>query len=187
MSNIKERLDRLREQMQSKDFLEGKGLSYEVNYHIFCYKPEEEMIVKQFIDQVTADQALSCHVIEYNLYRIFIKICEDLAILDSIPEMEEAEGGAFLLEQLHSAIGEAEFIRVVQEIAQPQVGDVILLTGVGEVFPFMRVHKLLEAMQQPNDSKIPVLVMYPGSFDGNYVRLFDLLEPNPYYRAFNGI
>ena len=186
MSNIKERLDRLREQMQSKDFLEGKGLSYEVNYHIFCYKPEEEMIVKQFVDQVTADQALSCHVIEYNLYRIFIKICEDLAILDSIPEMEEAEGDDFLLEQLHSAINEEEFIRVMREIAQPQAGDVVLLTGVGDVFPYMRVHKLLEAMQ-PHFSKIPVLVMYPGHYDGNYVRLFNLLEPNPYYRAFNVI
>jgi len=29
--------------------------------------------------------------------------------------------------------------------------------------------------------------MYPGTFDGNYVRLFDKLTPNPYYRAFNEI
>ena len=61
--------------------------------------------------------------------------------------------------------------------------EVILLTGVGEVFPFIRVHDLLEAMQ-PHFSR-PILVMYPGSFDGRYVRLFDKLKPNPYYRAFN--
>ena len=62
----------------------------------------------------------------------------------------------------------------------------MLLTGVGDVFPFMRVHKLLEAMQ-PYFTKAPILVLYPGRFDGNYVRLFDLLEPNPYYRAFNEV
>ena len=34
---------------------------------------------------------------------------------------------------------------------------------------------------------VPVLVMYPGTFDGRYVKLFDKLTPNPYYRAFNVI
>ena len=63
-------------------------------------------------------------------------------------------------------------------------GDVLLLTGVGEVFPFMRIHSLLEALQ-PEFPDIPILVMYPGTYDGRFIRLFDKLEPNPYYRAFN--
>ena len=63
-------------------------------------------------------------------------------------------------------------------------GDVLLLTGVGEVFPFMRIHSLLEALQ-PEFPDIPILVMYPGKYDGRFVRLFDKLQPNPYYRAFN--
>jgi len=29
--------------------------------------------------------------------------------------------------------------------------------------------------------------MYPGTFDGHYVKLFDILTSNPYYRAFNVI
>ena len=65
-----------------------------------------------------------------------------------------------------------------------KLGDVILITGVGEAFPFIRVHALLDAMQ-PYFSDVPVLVMYPGIFDGRYVKLFDKLSPNPYYRAFN--
>ena len=65
-------------------------------------------------------------------------------------------------------------------------GDVILITGVGEAFPFIRVHALLDAMQ-PYFSDVPILVMYPGKFDGHYVKLFDKLPPNPYYRAFNVI
>ena len=105
--------------------------------------------------------------------------------MDAIAEMEEADGKEFLLEQLHSAIGEGEFIEKIQyESHRP--GDVLLLTGVGDAFPFMRVHSLLEALQ-PHFSDIPILVMYPGTFDGSYVRLFDRLTPNPYYRAFNEI
>ena len=184
MSTLNERLDKLKALIQDKDFLEGKGLSNEVNIRIFCYAPEDEMTVMHFINQLIADRNLDCHIMECNLYKLFIEICEDLDILDSVPDMEESEGSEYLLEQLHSAIGENEFIEKMREKYKPHIGDVMLLTGVGDVFPFMRVHKMLEAMQ-PFFSEIPILVMYPGVFDGNYLRLFDRLTPNPYYRAFN--
>ena len=184
MNNLNERLDKLRQLVQDRDFLEGKGLSNEVNIRIFCYDPQDEMTVAHFLSQIITDQSLDCYLIEGNLYKLFIEICEDLDILDSIPDMEESEGSEYLLEQLHSAVGEDEFIDKMREKYQPETGDVMLLTGVGDVFPFMRVHKMLEAMQ-PFFSEIPILVMYPGVFDGNYLRLFDKLPPNPYYRAFN--
>lgn len=185
MADIKERLDNLRIHMQEPEFLEGKGLSNEVNIRIFCYDAADEMIVRQFIDRITTDPSIGCHPVECNLYQIFLTLCDELDITDAIPEMEEAEGKEFLLEQLHSAIGEGEFIEKLQ-YAPHLPGDILLLTGVGDVFPFMRVHSLLEALQ-PHFGDIPILVMYPGSFDGSYVRLFDRLTPNPYYRAFNEI
>ena len=40
MSDIKERLDKVRALIQKPEFLEGKGLSNEVNIRIFCYEPE---------------------------------------------------------------------------------------------------------------------------------------------------
>lgn len=183
MSIIKERLDLLREEIQKEDFLDGKGLSNEVNIRIFYYDAAEEMTVTHFLNQLRTDQTLRCHLIECNLYDIFLSACDDLAITDAIPEMEESEGSAFLLEQLHSAIGKSEFIEKIQYEPHRR-GDVLLLTGVGDVFPFMRVHTLLEALQ-PHFSDLPILVMYPGEFDGHYLRLFGRLKPNDYYRAFN--
>ena len=185
MATIKERLDNLRIHIQEPEFLEGKGLTNEVNIRIFCYNAADEMTVRQFIDQITTDQTISCHLMKCNLYETFLSLCDDIDIMDAIPEMEEADGRGFLLDQLHSAIGEGEFIEKIQ-YEPHKAGDVLLLTGVGDAFPFMRVHTLLEALQ-PHFSDIPILVMYPGSFDGSYVRLFDKLTPNPYYRAFNEI
>lgn len=185
MADIKERLDNLRVHIQEPEFLEGKGLSNEVNIRIFCYDAEDEMTVRQFIDQITTDQSLGCNLVECNLYEIFLSLCDDIDITDAIAEMEEEDGKDFLLEQLHSAIGESEFIEKIQ-YSPHRAGDVLLLTGVGDAFPFMRVHSLLEALQ-PYFSDIPILVMYPGTFDGSYVRLFDKLTPNAYYRAFNEI
>lgn len=183
MSNINERLDQLRTLIQEPDFLEGKGLSNEVNIRIFCYDAVEEMAVQRFIDRIKIDQSLGCRVIECNLYKIFLSVCDDLDITDAIPDMEEADGGDYLLEQLHSAIGEGEYIEKMQ-YSPHNKEDVLMLTGVGDVFPFMRVHTLLEALQ-PHFSDIPILVMYPGKFDGHQLKLFDRLQPSDYYRAFN--
>lgn len=183
MSNINERLDKVRTLIQEKDFLESKGLSNEVNIRIFCYEAKDEMAVRHFVDQLKTDHTLKCNIMECNLYHIFLSICDDKRITQSIPRMEERKGKKFLLEQMHSIATEAAFVQKIQyEPHEP--GDVLMLTGVGEVYPFMRIHSLLEALQ-PHFSDIPILVMYPGVFDGHHLKLFDKLQPNDYYRAFN--
>ncbi len=183
MTNLKERLDALRALIQESDFLEGRGLSNEVNIRIFCYDPEEEMAVRHFMSRMETDQSLSCRLVKRDLYRIFLSLCEEMDIADAIEDLEESDGFDYLLEQLHSAITENDFIEKMQ-YAPHEKGDVLVLTGVGDVFPFLRVHSLLEAMQK-DFSDIPILVLYPGTFNGHSLKLFDRLEPNDYYRAFN--
>lgn len=183
MNEISERLDSLRELIQNQEFLEGKGLSNEVNIRIFCYDPAEEMTVRHFVSQIVTDQSLFCHLIEYNLYKTFLSICDDKRITKTIPLLEKKKGKEFILKQLKGLASNTVFISKMQ-YKPHKLGDVILITGVGEAFPFIRVHSLLDAMQ-PHFSDVPILVMYPGTFDGRYVKLFDKLKPNPYYRAFN--
>ena len=100
--------------------------------------------------------------------------------------MENSKGKEYLLNQMHSITTESAFINKMLYEPQDRGKDVILLSGVGDVFPYMRVHALLEAMQ-PYFSDVPVLVMYPGSFQDSQLKLFNKLKPNSYYRAFNVI
>lgn len=186
MDKLTERLDKLRSLVQDRDFLEGKGLSNEVNIRIFCYEPEEEMAVRHFVEQLMADEDAGRHIWVSDLYEVFLEICQDMGILDSIPDMESEEGSAYTLEQIHCAIGEDAFIEKLQEKAASRSYDVLMMTGIGDVFPFMRVHKMLEAMQ-PYFSDKPILVLYPGKFDGSALKLFNRLSPNAYYRAFSVI
>ena len=183
MSNLMERLDILREEIQKKEFIEGKGLRNEVNIRIFCYDPTEEMVVRHFLEQIVVDQSLDCHLIECNLYKIFLEICDEKRITKGAPSMEDKKGKDYLIQQIRRFANNKSFVAKMQYEPHEQ-GDVLLLTGVGEVFPFMRIHSLLEALQ-PEFPDIPILVMYPGKYDGRFVRLFDKMEPNPYYRAFN--
>ena len=185
MGNINERLDKVKLLVQNTDFLQGKGLSNEINIRIFCYKPEDEMSVRHFIKKIKDDKTLNCNLIEFNLYEVFISICNDKHITRMIPKMEKTKGKEKLLKELQNIVTSATFVEKIK-YEPHNIGDVLVLTGIGEVFPFMRIHSLLESLQ-PYFADIPILVFYPGVFDGHQVKLFNRLKPNNYYRAFNVI
>ena len=92
MADIKERLDNLRIHIQEPEFLEGKGLSNEVNIRIFCYDAEEEMTVRQFVEQITTDPTIACHLVECNMYETYLALCDEIDISVAIPEMVDADG-----------------------------------------------------------------------------------------------
>ncbi len=176
-------MDRLREKIQDPDFLTGKGLSNEVNIRMFTYAPKDEMQVRYFVSQLKDDPKLKCNIKEFNLYKIFLEICEDKKILAKIPAMEDKKGSDFLLDKLLKVSTTKAFATKMQYDDHSDK-DVIFLTGVGEVFPFMRVHSLLEELQVQFDD-VPIVVMYPGEFNGREVILFNDFKANEYYRAFN--
>ena len=96
MSDILERLDKLKTRIQEEDFLKGNGLSNEVNIHIFCYDPADEMAVRYFTEQLISDQSLTSHVIEKNLYKVLLEICDEKRITKAAASMEEKKGKKFL-------------------------------------------------------------------------------------------
>lgn len=184
MSNITERLDQLKKFIQEDDFLKGRGLSNEVNIRMFCYNPKEEMAVRYFTEHLNKDE-LSCNAQIVDLYEMFLSICEDKRILNRIPQLEQKRGKEFLEKQFEKSCDATVFAKKIVDIFDDN-NDLLLITGVGKVFPFMRVHALLNTLQEDFNKK-PIVVLYPGTFDGHYVKLFNQLKSNEYYRAFNMI
>lgn len=184
MSSITERLDELRKRIQEEDFLKGKGLSNEVNIRIFCYDPKNEMVVRYFVEQLSS-MDLKSNVQIVDLYETFLSICEDKRILNRIPQLEEKRGKEFLEKQFEKTCDAKTFAKKVIDSFDGN-NDLLMITGVGKAFPFIRVHALLNALQEDFNEK-PIVVLYPGAFDGHYVKLFNRLKSNEYYRAFNMI
>mgnify|MGYP004723892797 FL=1 len=182
MSDITERLDHLKKTIQEDDFLQGKGLSNEVNIRMFCYSPKDEMAVRSFTERLENEQ-LKCKVQIVDLYETFLSICEDKRILDRIPQLEQKRGKEFLEKQFERTCDAKVFAK---KIVDQFDADLLMITGVGKAFPFIRVHALLNTIQEDLNDK-PIVVLYPGTFDGHYVKLFNQLKPNEYYRAFNMI
>ena len=65
----------------------------------------------------------------------------------------------------------------------PEDYDLLLMDGVGSSWPFVRLNTLLNNLQ-PIMGDTPLVVFYPGRYDGRSLRLFDKISGNNYYRAF---
>ncbi len=183
MNDIMSDLTKVSARLSDESFLCNKGLSNEVGIHVFCYDPQYELTVRAYFETIKKKTDVPYHLIEADLYKIFLKICEDKRILKSIDAMEERKGKDILLEQLRKVATPEAFVEKMK-YEPHEKGDVLLITGVGKVYPFMRSHTILDNIQHIF-SDIPILMLYPGTFNGQDLDLFGKFLDGHYYRAFN--
>lgn len=181
----------LRRRLSDADFLANRGLGNEAGIFTFCYDPTLEIEARDYFGRLEADSkagklgsgGIWANVIVRNLYDILLSIAEDKRILGKLAEQELKRGPEGLLKQIQR-IATAEAFVVKMDWQPHSPGDVLLITGVGEVYPFMRVHNILNNMQSAMRD-VPVVVAYPGTYDGGSLSLFGKLNDGNYYRAFD--
>ena len=183
MADIKQELDRIKGRISDANFLANKGLSNEVGIHVFKYEPQYELIVRDYIERLINTPSDDYRVIELDMYKILLEILEEKRVLGTVPSLEEKKGKDYLLAQLQKIATQEAFLAKMKDEPH-QHGDVLFLTGVGKVYPFMRSHKMLDSMQQAF-SDVPIVMFYPGEFNGQSLILFDKFHDGNYYRAFN--
>ncbi len=183
MADIKQELDKIKARISDPNFLANKGLSNEVGIHVFKYAPQHEIIVRDCIERLVNTPSDVYRIVERDMYKILLEILQEKRVLGSVPDLEEKKGKDYLLDKLQKIATPAAFLAKLQYEPHKR-GDVMFLTGIGKVFPFMRAHKMLDSMQQVF-SDIPIVMFYPGEFNGQNLILFEKFNDGNYYRAFN--
>lgn len=182
------RCEAFRERLQQPDFLANKGIGNEIGFYTFCYDPSLEFECRAYVSDLQREAAegkLPCTLKVVNLYDALLAIAEERHILRAVPKRELKTGADALAKELQKPCSPANFAEYLFKQTQPhKPGDVLIITGVGEVYPVLRIHDLLNNMFEKFDS-IPVVVMYPGGFDGKQLRLFNREKADNYYRAFD--
>ena len=182
---IHQRLKALVTELQSPRLLKNQGNGNEIGYYIFDYDVEHEPIVQQFILELQPKLALSqppLNAIEINLYRVILKILEDRNLLQRAFDLEAQKGNNDLAKTIKPMVRPEKVVEKIQEIVQGNE-DLILITGVGASWPIMRSHTILNNLHPVLD-RTPVVMFFPGSYDGQELRLFDTFKDDNYYRAF---
>lgn len=182
-----ERLNQILPRVTSRDFLDSKGLGNEIGFWIFDYPPERELDMRSFL-YGTVLPALAKHLPAVradtiDLLQLVTSVLEERNLLDKTMDMQRNKGDDSTLAALRSVLKED---KIAQKIAsQYDIAnlDLLILTGVGAVYPMLRTHTLLSALH-PIMGNTPLLMFFPGRYDGHSLRLFNSLAEDHYYRAF---
>ena len=186
-----ERFDHLLAVISGKRFLEKQGLGNEVPFFICPYKPEDAVEMNRTRRQLVSNLlSKGVRVLEIDLYDVAVEILKDRGIWEQVVEMEPETDKSQLKELLQGVLDpETHLAKRIKELLIAEEHDVLFLSGVGEVFPYIRSHNVLNNLQSVAKEK-PLVMFFPGEYthslaSGAELDLFGKLQDDKYYRAFN--
>lgn len=187
MKSIYERLDEILPIISAPHFRENKGLGNEVGFYIFDYSPKDEMIVRERIPFIKskAQSSYNINIVEIDLYEAIIEILQSKGYLKKNFEMEEKKGSEFVMNATKKALRlTLSNDLLVKYIVEKSEGcDIVFLTGVGKAWPLVRSHTILNNLHKEIED-MPLVMFFPGSYDGGTLMLFEEFKDDNYYRAF---
>lgn len=184
---LDERLNQILPRVTSRDFLDSKGLGNEIGFWIFDYPPDREMDVREFfigtVLPALGKQVPPIHAGLVDLLKLVTDLLEERKLLDKAIDMQLSKGDDSTLAALRSVLKEDKIAQKIAAQFDIPGLDLLVLTGVGSVYPMLRTHTLLSALH-PIMGNTPLLMFFPGRYDGHSLRLFNTLAEDHYYRAF---
>ncbi len=181
-----DRLNKILPRIIADDFLKGSGIGNEIAFYIFDYPPEHELRVREhirFLLDHIPKQKPDLRVAHVDLFDFVLGYLKERGLLDKALQMQREKGDEALKRSLAGPLHENKLAAVFAEVAQPQKHDLVLVSGVGSVWPLLRSHTLLNNLH-PMMGYTPLVMFYPGRYDGQTLRLFGRLKNDNYYRAF---
>jgi hypothetical protein len=185
-SSFNQRLDKILERITADDFLHGKGLGNEIPFYTFDYPPDRELEVRAHIAFLVAQipkrrpELRFAHV---NLFDLIIGHLKERGFYEKSLALQKQKGDEALLKALAAPLEAGKLANVFAEQVRPEEQDLVLVSGVGSAYPLVRTHNLLNNLHHRMGST-PLVLFYPGVYDGQSLRLFGTLQDKPYYRAF---
>jgi hypothetical protein len=187
----KKRFDYLYDRMSNKGFLNSLEKGDELPFYICPYEPDEKFKIieetrllkkKLFQEQIK--------VVECDLFEMTVERCKERKIWDKLKNGKKNIPKDRLKKTLQNIMAPDTHLKeIMREKYLKQEHDLIFITGIGEVYPFLRTHSILNNLQSIIQDK-PVVVFFPGKYtyhptNGTTLELFGRLHNDRFYRAFN--
>ena len=183
--------DHLFKVISSSRFLSMEGLHNEIPVFIYPYDATKQLDVEKATKRIKNRLAeVGIPVLELNLHELAISLLEKRGVLEMLIEAEPSTDSRYFEEDLRAMLDPRQHLvpaiqaRVDNSDPQPKV---LILTGVGGVYPVIRSHTVLETIQTLARD-LPVVLFFPGTYErsssaGSTLSLFGRLHDDRYYRA----
>ena len=178
--------------LQDERFLKMQGLNQDVPFFLCPFSVKQKLEIEDMLPRLTKRlREASVNVIEINLYDLCLEYLQKNDLFEQLCEIEQDTEKGYFLESLQSILDIESILipEIEQVIASVNKIDVLFLTGVGEVFPYIRTHNILNNLQRVAKA-FPTLLFFPGEYEqslekGASLRLFGKLPDDKYYRAYD--
>jgi hypothetical protein len=187
-------------------FLQMRGLNNDLPFYVCEFSPSEALEMQRLQRQLAntlEGLSIAClggrgvKVFEINLYDLCIQLLREregselgINLFDELLRDETSYSKDGLLETLQNVLSVEDYlIPAIGERLEQSAFDVLFLSGIGEVFPYIRSHNVLNNLQSTAKTK-PTVMFFPGEYrhsleQGASLELFGMLHDDKYYRAFN--
>lgn len=183
---LQDRLNQIPDKILTEEFLRSQGLGNELGFWIFDYAPEDELQVREylsFLQGFLAKKHSQLKVAHINLLQAMREYLDQRSFTEKAIQMQQTKGDLALLKALSGPLHMDKFAPFLMKHSDADQHDVVLISGVGSVWPVLRAHNLLNKLHALLGHK-PLVLFYPGHYSGQSLALFDRIPSNNYYRAF---
>ena len=185
IENLDIKFDKLFDNLTQESFLSMQALGGEIPFYIVPYNPVQENDVALKIKQLKDRLAFSGHsVYEIDLYDLSLDMLQDRGVLEKIIAKEQQLSKEKLFKTLQGVLdSETKLVPKIEELVKNNPSQMIFLTGIAHVFPYIRSHTVLNNLQNRIKDR-PTVMFFPGTYTQE-LSLFGRLKDDNYYRAFN--
>jgi len=178
--------------LRSSQFIQKQGLGNEIPFFICPYNPAAHVEMERIRKQLTSHLSQEgVKVLDINLYDLSIQLLEERKIWDKIILNETTWDKNKLIDLLRNVLdAEKHLIPAIAGLMEQNKDyEVMFLSGVGEIYPYIRSHTVLNNLQSTAKQQ-PTILFFPGTYThspeiGASLDLFGRLRDDKYYRAFN--
>lgn len=181
--------DHLLAVLSSDRFRNMDGLGGEVPLYIYPYAPEDALEIADSRKRITTRLSQrGVDVLDINLYDLTVELLTERGAWDQLIEMEPTIDKEDLREGLRSMVDPGDdLVPAIEARLATHPSHILFVTGIGEVFPFIRSHTVLNNLESIA-SRQPTLMFFPGSYEqsdslGSTLVLFGTVGDDNYYRA----
>lgn len=185
LESLDTKYEKLFHNLSKESFLSMSALGGEIPFYVVPYNPMQENDIVQktklLKDRLSRD---GISVFEINLYDLSLEMLEERNVLEKIVSKESELSKAKLFKTLQGVLdSETKLIPHIEKLCNENPSQIVFLTSIGQVFPYIRSHTILNNLQNSIKDR-PTVMFFPGTY-GNDLSLFGRLKDDNYYRAFN--
>lgn len=185
-SDLHYRLNQLPDRLLKPDVLEGKGLGNEIGFFVFDYDPAKELDVRAFLPSLQrqlAEKNPELRVAHISLLEVVKSLLDEEKLWQRAITLEASQSSNKAVAAIQRFATAERIADHLAKLYPPDNTDLYIVSGVGAAFPITRAHAVLSNLHSRIDRR-PLVLLFPGSFSGTRLSLFDKLQDDHYYRAF---